>query len=99
MDTALDIIEYAAVNKISIETQFKRFINSGAKQGRPKKVKNTNPSIDEIIVDLVSTPPLPSPTHITQEYIPHQTTINPVDIYKNAMSEKLKERLHHDDEF
>ena len=97
--TIVDIIEYAAVNKITVETQFKRFVDAGVKQGRPKKVKTTNPSVDENIVDLVSTPPLPSPTQITQEDIPQLTTFSPVDICKNAMSETLKERLHHDDEF
>ena len=53
--TAVDIIEGATTNKISVETQFKRFIDSRAKQGRPKKVKSTNPLVDENIVDLVST--------------------------------------------
>ena len=60
--TIVDIIKDVAANKISVETQFKRFVDSRAKQGRPKKVKTTNPLVDEEIVDLVSTPPLSSPT-------------------------------------
>ena len=60
--TAVDIIEDVAANKISFETHFKWFVNAGAKQGRTKKVKTTNPVVDENIVDLVSTPPPPSPT-------------------------------------
>ena len=63
--TAIDIIEDATTNKVSIETQFKWFVDVGAKQGRPKKVKTTTTSVDENIVDLFSTPPLPSLTHIT----------------------------------
>ena len=63
--TAVDIIEDAAANKILVETQFKRFVDAREKQGRPKKVKNATTSVDENIVDLVSTPPPPSPTQIT----------------------------------
>ena len=53
---SINIIENAAANKISVETQFKQFVDAGAKQGRPKKVKTTNPLVNENIVDLVSTP-------------------------------------------
>ena len=69
MATALNIIEDAAANKISVETQFKRFVDSGAKQGIMKKVKTTNPPVDEEIVDLVSNPPtpIPNPDH-TRRY-------------------------------
>ena len=35
--TAVDIIKDVAANKISVETQFKRFVDVGAKQGRPKR--------------------------------------------------------------
>ena len=66
--TAVDIIKDVAANKISVETQFKRFVDAGAKQGRSKKVKSTNPSVNENIVDLVSTPtPVPNPDH-TRRY-------------------------------
>ena len=88
--TAVDIIEDAATNKILVETQFKRFVDLGAKQGRSKKVKTTNPSVDEDIVDLFSMPPLPSPTHITQEDITQPLSIIPVDICKIAMKKTLK---------
>ena len=56
----VNIIEDAVANKISVETQFKRFVDARAKQGRSKKVKTSNPVVDENIVDLVSTPPPPS---------------------------------------
>ena len=50
--TIVDIIEETAANKISVETQFKRFVDAKAKQGRPKKVKTTTLLVDENIVDL-----------------------------------------------
>ena len=65
--TTVDIIEDATTNKVSVETQFKQFVEVGAKQAQPKKVKITTTSTDENIVDLVSTPPPPYPTQITQE--------------------------------
>ena len=37
--TAVDILKDASRNKVSIETQFKQFVESGAKQGRFKKVR------------------------------------------------------------
>ena len=99
MATTVDIIADATTNKVLVETQLKRFIDAGAKQRRPKKVKTATTSVDENIVDLVSTPPLPSPTQITQEDIPQSLTSSPVDICKNAMLETLKERLNHDGDF
>ena len=60
--TTIDIIEYTIENKVPIETQFRRFVESKAQQGQPKKVKSTNTSTAENIVDLVSTPPPSSPT-------------------------------------
>ena len=93
------MIEYATTNKISVETQFKRFVDAGAKQGRSKKVKNATTSVDENIVDLVSTPPPPSPTQITQEDTPQLPTISPVDICKKAMPKTLKEQFDHDGDF
>ena len=48
------------------------------------------------VVDLVSTPPPPSPTKITQELILDPPSISPLDICKNAMSETLKEKFNHD---
>ena len=99
MAIAVDIIEDATTNKILVETQFKWFVDVGAKQGRPKKVKTATTSVDENIVDLVSTPPPPSPTQITEEYTPQIPTIIPVDICKNAMPETLKERFDQDGDF
>ena len=65
LDTTVKILEDTTTNKVSIETQFKRFVDVGAKQGRSKKVKTATTSVDENIVDLVSTPPPPSPTQNT----------------------------------
>ena len=39
LSTAADILEDALINKVSVETQFKQFVESGAKQGRFKKVR------------------------------------------------------------
>ena len=49
---ALDIVEDARANKVTVETQFQRFIDAGAPEGRPKKAKTH--STPENIVDLVS---------------------------------------------
>ena len=68
--TALDIIEDAAANKVSVETQFKKFVKEGAQKGQPKKAKSTNTSTTENVVDLVPTPPPSSLTKITEELIP-----------------------------
>ena len=57
---ALDIVEDARANKVTVETQFQRFIEARAPEGRPKKAKTQ--STPENVVDLVSTPPPPSPT-------------------------------------
>ena len=37
--TAVDIVEDARANKVSVETQFQRYIEAGAPEGRPKKDK------------------------------------------------------------
>ena len=79
-----------------VETQFQRFVEAGAQQGRPKREKSTNTSTVENIVDLMSTPPPPSLTKITQELIPEQLSISPLDISKNAMSETVKEKFDRD---
>ena len=63
--TAVDIIEDTTTNKVLVETQFKRSVDAGAKQGRPKKLKTVTTSVDENIVDLVSTPQPSYPTQIT----------------------------------
>ena len=68
--TTVDIVEDANANKIPVETQFQRFLAAGAPEGRPKKAKIT--STPEDIVDLVSTPPPPSPTKIVEEQAPAQ---------------------------
>ena len=93
---ACDIIEDAAANKIPVKTQFQRFLEAGAQQGRPKKKKSTNTSMVENVVDLMSTPPPLSPTKITQDLIPEPPSISPIDICKNAMSETLKEKFDRD---
>ena len=68
--SALDIVEDARANKVTVETQFQRFIDAGAPEGPPKKAKTQ--STPEHIVDLVSTPPPPSPTTIVEEQAPGQ---------------------------
>ena len=62
---AVDIVEDATANKVSVETQFQRYLDAGAPEGRPKKAKMT--PTPENIVDLVSTPPPPSPTLVDEE--------------------------------
>ena len=73
--TALDIIEDAAANKVPVETQFQKFVEAGAQPGRPKKEKSTHTSIAKNVVDLVSTPPPPSPTKITEDIIPQHILV------------------------
>ena len=68
--TALDIIEYATANKVPVETQFQKFVEARAQQGRPKKVNITHTSTPENVINLVSTPSPPSPIKITKELIP-----------------------------
>ena len=91
--TTCDIIEDAATNKVLVETQFQRFVEAGAQQGRSKKEKITNTSMAENVVDLVSTPPPPYPTKIIQEALPKPPSISPIDICKNYMPKTLKERF------
>ena len=67
---AIDIIEDAVANKVSMETQFQRFVKVGALPGRPKKAKITHTPMPENVVDLVSTPPPPPTTKVTEEQIP-----------------------------
>ena len=50
----------------------------------------------ETVVDLVSTPPPPSSTKITEELIPEQLSVSPLDLCKNAMSEAVKEKFDQD---
>ena len=50
----------------------------------------------ENVVDIVSTPPPPSSTKITEEIIPEQLSIRPLDLCKNAMSEAVKEKFDRD---
>ena len=65
LTTMVDIIEDVVANKVPVEKQFQKFVEAGARQGRPKKAKSTHTSTTENIVDLVSTPPPPSLTQIT----------------------------------
>ena len=53
-------------------------------------------STPENVVDLVSTPPPPSPTKVTEEKIPEQQSISPLDLCKSAMSEAVKEKFDKD---
>ena len=66
--TGLNIIEDATTNKFLVETQFRWFVDARAKQGQPKKVKTATTLVDDNIVALVSTPPPPYSTQITQKY-------------------------------
>ena len=52
----------------------------------------------ENIVDLVSTPPPPSPTLVVEEQEPAQQLVNPLDLYKNKITELVKEKLDKDTE-
>ena len=63
----IDIIEYSVANKVPLETQFQIFVEAGALPGQPKKSKITHMSTPENVVDLVSTPPPPSPTKQREE--------------------------------
>ena len=76
---AADILEDASKNKVSVEEQFICFVKEEAKKAKAKKVKTTKPPEFKAI-DLVSTPPPPSPTKIIQEYVLEETTVIPLDI-------------------
>ena len=58
-----DILIDASKNKVSIEEEFKRFVEEEARKAKGKKVKITNPPAVKAIY-LVSTPPPPSPIQI-----------------------------------
>ena len=62
---AVDIVEDARANKVSVETQFQRYIEAGTPEARPKKSKTQQ--TPENVVDLMSTPPPPSPTPVVEE--------------------------------
>ena len=85
--TTINILEDAAINKVSVETQFKQFVESGAKKGRLKKVRNaTQPEINPI--DLNPDSAIPSPTRITLD---STMTISP--IYNEIIPGTLKEKI------
>ena len=92
----LNIIKDSAAKKVPMETQFQKFVEVGAQQGQPKKAKSTNTSMAENVMDLVSTPPPPSPTKITQELILEPPSISLINICKNSMSETMKKTIDHD---
>ena len=50
----------------------------------------------ENVVDLVSTPPPPSATKITEELIPQHLSVIPLDLCKKAMLEAMKEKYDRD---
>ena len=84
---AVDIVEDARANKLSVEVQFQRYVDTGAPEGRPKKAK-TAPT-PENVVDLVLTPPPPSPTTIFEEKAPVQQVDSPHEEYQCAIPEAL----------
>ena len=90
LDTAIDILEDAAANKVSVKTQFKWFFDLGAKQGCPKKVRIATPPVIDPI-DLTVDSPRPSPTIITQE---STMTISPS--YNELIPKTLKEKMDKD---
>ena len=79
-----------------VETQFQKFVEARAQQGRPKKEKITHTSMPENVVHPVSTPPPPSPTKITEELVLEHLSICPLDLYKSAMSKAVKENFDQD---
>ena len=50
----------------------------------------------ENVVDLVSTPPPPSPTKITKEQVPAPQSVSPLDLCKCVMSEEVKAKFDKD---
>ena len=83
-------MEDVAQNKVSVKTQFKQFIESGAKQGRPKKVRvATPPEISPIYLTPKS--PRPSPTRKKPD-----STIAISPIYKDIIPGTLKEKIDKD---
>ena len=77
-----------------VETQFQCFVDAGAQAGRPKKEKTT--TTPENVVNLVSTPPPPSPTQITKEQAPTPQSVSPLDLCKSVMLEAVKEKFDRD---
>ena len=77
--------------KYHLKLKFQWFIEAGSPEGRPKKAKTmTTP---ENIVDLVSTPPPPSSTPVVEEQAPAQKSVIPLDLYKRAIPESVKEKF------
>ena len=52
----------------------------------------------EDVIDLVSTPPPPSPTPVVEEQEPTQQSVSPLDLYKNKIPESVKEKFDKDTE-
>ena len=50
----------------------------------------------EAIVDLVSTPPPPSPTLLVEEQALAQQSVSPLDLYKSRIPESVKEKVDKD---
>ena len=75
---------------MSVETQFQIFVEAGALPGRPKKAKIAHMSTPENVIDLVSTPPPPSPTKVTEEQVLEQHLVSPLNLWKSTMSEAVK---------
>ena len=50
----------------------------------------------ENVIDLVSTPPPPSSTKIIKEQALTQQLVSPLDLYKSAMLETVKEKFDRD---
>ena len=47
----------------------------------------------ENIIDLMSTPPPPYLTKVTEEQVPEQHSISPLNLWKNSMSKAVKEKF------
>ena len=83
-------MEDAEKNKVSFESQFKQFVELGAKQGRMKKVRTATPPVIDSI-DLTPDSPRPSLTKITLDSI---VAISPS--YNEIILGTLKENIDKD---
>ena len=93
---AIDIVEDARANKVSVEVQFQRYLEAGAPEGRPKKAKTQTTSKN--VVDLVLTPPPPSPLPVIEEQAPAEGLGSPSEEYERAIPEALRARVSQDAE-
>ena len=66
----------------------------GAQAGRLKKGKTT--TMPENVFNLVSMPPPPSPTKITEEQVLAPQSVSPLDLCKSAMTKAVKAKFDKD---